>query len=43
MREYEIDRGQLDGLWSYVGHKKKTGEEEDQLEEDQPEGKKRTV
>lgn len=21
MQEYEIDRGQLDGLWSYVGHK----------------------
>ena len=21
MREYEIERGQLDALWSYVGHK----------------------
>lgn len=29
MSEYEIERGQLDALWSYVGHKRKDdGEQE---------------
>jgi hypothetical protein len=29
MREYEIERGQLDALWSYVGHKEQEAEEEE--------------
>jgi transposase-like protein len=28
MREYEIERGQLDALWSYVGHKGQDDEQE---------------
>ena len=36
MSEYEIERGQLDALWSYVGHKEKDGEEQESGE-----GKKR--
>jgi len=35
MSEYEIERGQLDALWSYVGHK---GQDEEQESE---EGEKR--
>jgi transposase-like protein len=35
MSEYEIERGQLDALWSYVGHK---GQDEEQENE---EGEKR--
>ena len=26
MSEYKIERGQLDALWSYVGHKQEEGE-----------------
>ena len=29
MEEYEIDRGQLDALWSYVGHKDQEEREEE--------------
>jgi hypothetical protein len=29
MSEYEIERGQLDALWSYVGHKEKDDEEQE--------------
>jgi len=36
MREYEIERGQLDALWSYVGHK---GQDDEQESE---EGEKRS-
>ena len=36
MSEYQIDRGQLDALWSYVGHKRQDDEQESE------EGKKRT-
>ena len=36
MREYEIERGQLDALWSYFGHK---GQDDEQEAE---EGKKST-
>jgi hypothetical protein len=28
MREYEIERGQLDALWSYFGHKGQDDEQE---------------
>ena len=28
MSEYEIERGQLDALWSYVGHKGQDDEQE---------------
>jgi hypothetical protein len=28
MREFEIERGQLDALWSYVGHKEQDDEQE---------------
>ncbi|MCS4194417.1 hypothetical protein GGP50_002643 [Salinibacter ruber] len=33
MSEYEIERGQLDALWSYVGHK----------EQESGEGEKRSA
>jgi transposase-like protein len=42
MREYEIDRGQLDGLWSYVGRKDDGHKEEDDRQ-DQQQGEKRPV
>jgi len=38
MSEYEIERGQLDALWSYVGHKK-----QDDEKQGSEEGKKRSV
>jgi len=44
MREYEVDRGQLDGLWSYVGRKDSEQKEKENREKeprkDQQEGKK---
>ena len=39
MSEYEIDRGQIDALWSYVGHKGQDDEEQNDQQNDE-EGKK---
>jgi len=36
MREYEIERGQLDALWSYVGHKGQDDEKEAEEGEKRP-------
>ena len=37
MSEYEIERGQLDALWSYVGHKEQDDDQESE------EGKKKPL